>query len=151
MPLQLAHGGGPERAWERKLVSYRRVKDPTEVVVIFKTHLRDGADAGAYRKTSRRMHELVEQIPGFISIKAYTGEDGEEIDLVRFANEDALKVWKEQPEHLEAQRRGREEFYDRYSVQACKVVRDYEFRIDERPRGLDVRRDGGKPQGLSSR
>src|SRR3989449_11584880 len=109
MPLQLAHGSGPERAWERKLVSYRRVKDPTEVVVIFKTHLRDGADAGAYRKTSRRMHELVEQIPGFISINADTGEDEDEIHLVRLANEDALKVWKEQPEHLEAQRRGREE------------------------------------------
>jgi len=69
--------------------------------------------------------------PEFISIKAYTGEDGEEIDLVRFANEDALKIWKEQPEHREAQRRGREEFYDRYSVQACKVIRDYEFRMDE--------------------
>ncbi len=130
---------------------YRRVKDPTEVVVIFKTHLRDGADSEAYRKTSRRMRELVEQIPGFISIKAYTGEDGEEIDLVRFANEDALKAWKEQPEHREAQRRGREEFYDRYSIQACKVVRDYEFRIDELPRSLDASRDGGKPQGLSSR
>jgi len=111
-------------------VPHRRVKDPTQVVVIFKTHLREGADVEAYRKTSRRMHELVEQIPGFISIKAYTGEDGEEIDLVRFANEDALNAWKEQPEHLEAQRRGREEFYDRYSVQACKVVRDYEFRLD---------------------
>ena len=66
------------------------------------------------------MHELVERIPGFISIKAYTGEDGEEIDLVRFANEDALKVWKEQPEHLEAQRRGREEFYDRYSSRPAR-------------------------------
>src|SRR5256712_7004557 len=102
MPLQLAHGGGPERAWERKLVSYRRVKDPTEVVVIFKTHLRDGADAGAYRKTSRRMHELVEQIPGFFSFKAYTGEDGEEIDLVRFAHKEALMVWKAQLDHHEA-------------------------------------------------
>ncbi len=130
---------------------YRRVKDPTEVVVIFKTHLREGADSEAYRRTSRRMHELVEQIPGFISIKAYTGEDGEEIDLVRFANEDALKVWKEQPEHREAQRRGREEFYDRYSVQACKVVRDYEFRIDEFERDLGAGRDRGQPRGLSPR
>ena len=130
---------------------YRRVKDPTEVVVIFTTHLRDGADSEAYRKTSRRMHELVERIPGFISIKAYTGEDGEEIDLVRFANEDSLKAWKEQPEHLEAQRRGREEFYDRYSVQACKVVRDYEFMIDDLDRSLESDRDRGKPQGLSSR
>ena len=138
-------------ARERKGVPYRRVKHPTEVVVIFKTHLREGADSEAYAKTSRRMHELVEQIPGFISIKAYTGVDGEEIDLVRFANEDALKAWKEQPEHLDAQRRGREEFYDHYSVQACKVVRDYEFRIDERPRRRDASRGGGRPQGLSSR
>ena len=130
---------------------YRHVNNPTEVVVIFKTHLRDGADSEAYRKTSRRMHELVEQIPGFISIKAYTGEDGEEIDLVRFANEDALKIWKEQPEHREAQRRGREEFYDRYSVQACKVIRDYEFRMDELGRGVESNRDRGEPQGLSSR
>src|SRR5437867_6633680 len=58
---------------EQRYVPYRRVKDPTEVVVIFKTHLRDGADSEAYRKTSRRMHELVEQIPGFISIKAVHG------------------------------------------------------------------------------
>jgi heme-degrading monooxygenase HmoA len=136
---------------ERRHVPYRRVKDPTEVVVIVKTHLRDGADAEAYRKTSRRMHELVERIPGFISIKAYTGADGEEIDLVRFANEQALKAWKEQPEHREAQRRGREEFYDRYSVQACKVVRDYEFRIDEIERGLETARDGGKQRRRPSR
>src|SRR5437667_6884346 len=132
-------------------MSYRRVKDPTEVIVIFKTHLREGADSEAYRKTSRRMHELVEQIPGFISIKAYTGEDGEEIDLVRFANEEALRTWKEQPEHLEAQSRGREEFYDRYSVQACKVVRDYEFRIDDLERSLEADRKRDKPQGLSTR
>jgi heme-degrading monooxygenase HmoA len=139
------------RTREWRHVPYRRVKHPTEVVVIFKTHLRQGADSDAYRRTSRRMHELVEQIPGFISIKAYTGEDGEEIDLVRFANEDALKIWKEQPEHREAQRRGREEFYDRYSVQACMVVRDYEFRIDELERGVESNRERSKPQGLSSR
>jgi len=132
-------------------VPYRRVKDPTEVVVIFKTHLREGADSEAYAKTSRRMRELVGRIPGFISIKAYTGEDGEEIDLVRFANEEALKMWKEEPEHREAQRRGREEFYDRYSIQACKVVRDYGFTIDELDRTLSAGDARDKPQGLSPR
>src|SRR5213594_3827165 len=136
---------------EQRYVPYRSVKNPTEVVVIFKTHLREGADTEAYRKTSRRMHELVEQIPGFISIKAYTGEDGEEIDLVRFANEDALTMWKEQPEHREAQRRGREEFYDRYSVQACLVVRDYEFRIEDLERAPGADRDRRKAQGRSKR
>src|SRR5947199_9256753 len=136
---------------EQIYVPYRSVKNPTEVVVIFKTHLRNGADSEAYRKTSRRMHELVEQIPGFISIKAYTCEDGEEIDLVRSANEDSLKVWKEQPEHLEAQRRGGEEFYDRYSVQSCKVVRDYEFIIDDLYRSFESDRDRRKPQGIATR
>src|SRR5207247_7749772 len=105
---------GP-RTREQRRMSYRRVTDATEGLVIFKTHLREGADLEAYRKTSRRMHELVEQIPGFISIKAYTAEDGEEIDLVRFANEEALRTWKEQTDHIEAQRRGRDEFYDRYT------------------------------------
>jgi heme-degrading monooxygenase HmoA len=107
------------------------VKDPSEIVVIFKTHLRKGADVQEYERTSRRMHELVTEIPGFISIKRYTGEDGEEIDLVRFESEDALKEWREQPEHRIVQRRGREEFYDRYWVQACRVVREYEFDIDD--------------------
>ena len=138
-------------ARERRGVPYRNVKDPTEVVVIFKTHLREGADSEAYAKTSRRMHELVEQIPGFISIKAYTGEDGEEIDLVRFANEDALTMWKEQPEHREAQRRGREEFYDRYSVQACRVVRDYEFRIEDLERAHGPDRGPPKARRRSTR
>ena len=136
---------------ERGRMAYRRVKDPTEVVVIFKTHLRDRADEDAYRRMSARMHELVAQIPGFISIKAYTGEDGEVIDLVRFQNEKALRVWKEHPEHREAQRRGREEFFDVYRVQACKVVRDYEFRVDELHRTLEMGRDRDGAQGLSPR
>ncbi len=114
-------------------MTYRRVKDPKGIVVLFKTHLRDGADVPAYERTSRRMHELVERIPGFISIKGYTSEDGEEIDIVRFESEDALNTWREYAEHREAQRRGREEFYDRYSIQACRVFREYEFRL-ERPK-----------------
>jgi heme-degrading monooxygenase HmoA len=112
-------------------MTYRRVEEPTEVVVIFKTHLRRGADVEKYERTCRRMHDLVEAMPGFISIKGYTSADGEEIDIVRFQDERALEAWRTQPEHSEAQERGRREFYDRFSVQACKVVRDYEFTIDE--------------------
>ncbi len=111
-------------------MAYQRVKNPKEVVVIFKTHLRPGANEDAYRGVSRRMHELVSTIPGFISIKEFTGEDGEVIDLARFADEASLRAWKVEPEHLEAQRRGREEFYDRFWVQVCNVVREYEFRPD---------------------
>ena len=108
---------------------YRRVKDPKEVVVIFRLHMRKGADMAAYQATSRRMHELVERIPGYISLTEYTGEDGDVIDLARFKDEASLEAWRREPEHLEAQRRGREEFYDRYHIQALKVIRDYEYEM----------------------
>ena len=55
---------------------YRRVQDPKEAVVIFRLHLRRGADEAAYAATSRRMHELVDRFPGFLSLKEYVGEDG---------------------------------------------------------------------------
>ena len=102
-------------------------------MVLFKTHLRAGADKEEYAKTSRRMHELVETIPGFISIKGYMGEDGDEIDIVRFKTEKALEAWRTQAEHRTTQERGREEFYDHYWVQACRVFREYEFWLGPHP------------------
>ena len=95
--------------------------------MIFKLHLREGADREAYAATSRRMHELVETSPGFLSLKEYTSEDGESLDIARFVDETSLEAWRKDPEHLEAQRRGREEFYDRFNIQVLKVLRDYEY------------------------
>lgn len=112
---------------------YRRVEDPKEVVVIFKLFLRDDADLEDYHRTSARMHELVETMPGFLSLKEYAGEDGEVIDIARFEDEASLEAWRREPEHLEAQRKGREAFYDRYWIQALKVVREYEYEMP-RPR-----------------
>ena len=58
-------------------MTHRHLKDPQGILVIFKTHFRPGADRAAYQEAGRRMHELVEPILGFISIKGFTGEDGE--------------------------------------------------------------------------
>jgi heme-degrading monooxygenase HmoA len=128
-------------------MTYRQVKDPSEIVVIFKTHLREGANAKEYERTSRRMREIVGEIPGFISIKGYTAEDGEEIDIVRFSDEKALEAWRTQPEHRSTQERGRKEFYDHYWVQACRVFREYEFSIERS--GTDGRREGPASQRAS--
>jgi heme-degrading monooxygenase HmoA len=130
-------------------VTYRRVKNPKEIVVLFKTHLRDGADEEAYARTCERMHELVAHLPGFTSIRGYTSDDGDKVDIVRFESEEALKAWRSDPEHREAQRRGREEFYDRFSVQACRVFREYEFfteDLEEMARSVQRRGEGaGRP------
>ena len=51
------------------------------------------------------------------------------LDIARFKDEASLEAWRDEPEHREAQRRGREEFYDRYRIQVLKVIRDYEYEM----------------------
>ena len=97
------------------------------VVVLFGTKMRDDADLEDYSQHSRRMNELVRQIPGFLSIQVFVAEDGEEVAVARFESEEALDAWRFQPEHVETQRRAREAFYESYWVQVCETVRDYEF------------------------
>ena len=97
------------------------------IVVLFGTELRADADLTEYRARSRRMNELVRQIPGFISVKSYTSEDGDEVTIARFESQEALDAWRFHPEHMEAQRMGREDFYESYWVQACETIRDYGF------------------------
>lgn len=97
------------------------------VIVLFGTKLRADADLTEYRARSKRMHELVEQMPGFISVKGYTAEDGDEVVIARFASEEALDAWRFHPEHVEAQQRGRDAFYESYWVQVGTTIREYTF------------------------
>jgi heme-degrading monooxygenase HmoA len=97
------------------------------VVVLFGTKLRHDVDRAEYGERSRRMGELVEQIPGFISIKRFVAEDGDVVNIARFESQEALDDWRFQPEHVETQHRAREAYYERYWVQVCETIRDYEF------------------------
>jgi len=49
---------------------------------------------------------------------------------------EALPAWRKEPEHLETQRCGREEFYDRYWIQALKVMAAYAYEVP-RPAARD--------------
>lgn len=73
------------------------------------------------------MYELAAAIPGYISYKDFTAEDGENVSIIEFASPEALATWYEHPEHKAAQQRGREEFFTEYHIQVCTPVRDYRF------------------------
>jgi heme-degrading monooxygenase HmoA len=73
------------------------------------------------------MHELVRQHPGFISIETLTTPDGEEVSLELFESEESVQAWRRHPEHLEAQRRGRAEFYASYRIQRAVIADDRRF------------------------
>lgn len=95
------------------------------IVAIASLKPRGDANDIEIEQTFERMRELVAQVPGFVSYKSYVADDGEEIELARFDSEVALETWRTLPEHLEAQRRGRHEWFDEYWVQICTPIREY--------------------------
>lgn len=95
-----------------------------EVIVIGDLKLRENAALDEYNRLGERMYEIVSGLPGFLSVKSFKAEDGEELTLFRFASEEALEAWRTHPEHVETMKRGHAEFYARGFLQICKVIRE---------------------------
>ncbi|HAV63829.1 MAG TPA: antibiotic biosynthesis monooxygenase [Verrucomicrobiales bacterium] len=81
-----------------------------------------GADYGAM---ADRMLELARAQPGYVGIESVRGGDGLGITVSYWESEEAIRNWKANTEHLEAQRRGREEWYSGFSLRVCRVERAY--------------------------
>lgn len=113
------------------------------VIVLFWSRLRAGLSGETrdlYGRTLARMRELAEGMPGFLSHKTYTAEDGERVTLVAFASLAALGAWRDNPEHRAAQALGRERFYEEYRVTVCTAGRRYAFsRAEGRSEGAGPR------------
>ena len=96
------------------------------ILVVFRSRNRPDADLDEYARRSRRMHELVQQHPGFISIESFETPDGEEVSLELFEDDESVKSWRAHPEHVDTQRWAREHLYSWYSAQASEVIRFHE-------------------------
>lgn len=97
------------------------------MVVLFKNEPYPDRDEAEYEAAVQEMRGIVTKMPGFISIKAYRADDGETIEMIRFADEATLEAWRSHPRHRKTQQRGRDAFYQTYRVQVCRVIRDYEW------------------------
>ena len=95
--------------------------------VQFKITPRENVDQAEYERTFQRMLELVSQMPGFLGMDGYAGEDGTELAVARFESDEVVKAWKQHPEHLKTQERGRREFFAAYDITVAEVVRHYEW------------------------
>ncbi len=102
------------------------------VLVLFRSQLRPES-GDEYAETATRMEALVRTLPGFVSFKSYTAQDGDRLSVGAFESEEALQAWRRHPDHLAAQKRGRDAFYQFFDIQVAEVVRSYGFeRTDER-------------------
>jgi len=103
-------------------------------VTVFRSRLRPGA-RDEYLALVRRMIELAETMPGYISHKDFSAEDGERVTIVEFANEEGLRAWRTNPEHRAAQKLAREKYYSEYHIQVCTLDRESKFRTAEAAAG----------------
>jgi len=94
---------------------------PPYYAVIF-TSVRTAGDNG-YGKVADRMVTLAEQQPGFLGMESAREEVG--VTVSYWQDLDSIKQWKQNVEHLGAQKMGREQWYETFKVRIAKVERDY--------------------------
>lgn len=97
------------------------------IVIVFRSRIRQDADAEEMARIGGRMVELATSMPGFVSYKDFTAEDGENVSIVEFESLQTLEAWRDHPEHRLAQQRGRDALFSDYRIQVCDTVRAYAF------------------------
>lgn len=93
--------------------------------VIF-TNVRTSVEDG-YDETALHMEELAKSIPGYLGIEIARNKIG--ITVSYWESLAAIVEWKNQVDHLEAQRKGKEKWYQSYTIRIAKVEREYSFEI----------------------
>jgi len=96
------------------------------IVVVFRSRLRPGVEK-PYSEAAQSVIPAAIQVPGYISHKVYSAEDGERVTIVEYESEEAMREWARDPGHVAAKKLGRQEFYDGYKVQICNLLRERSF------------------------
>jgi len=96
------------------------------IVTVFRSRLMPDLRED-YVALVERMVEIAASMPGYISHKGFFAEDGERCTIVEFESEEAQRAWRMHPEHREAQRKGRDIYYETYSLQICELKRQSKF------------------------
>jgi heme-degrading monooxygenase HmoA len=92
------------------------------LVVIFRARIR--LSDPEYSATANRLRQLALSEFGCLEFHAAT-EGTNEIALSYWPDEESIRAWRAHPEHVKAQKRGREMWYESFSVEVAEVGRAY--------------------------
>lgn len=104
-------------------MDFANTPKPPYYTVIF-TSLKNNDTIG-YNEMAERMIELVKNEPGFLGVESARENIG--ITVSYWTDLTAIKNWKDNIEHQEAQTKGKTEFYKSFKVRIGKIERDYQF------------------------
>lgn len=97
---------------------------PPYYAVIFTSLRTDYAEG--YAVTADRMVELATGQPGYLGYESVRDPNtGLGITVSYWKDEESIRAWKRNAEHLEAQRNGRTHWYAAYKIRICKIERAY--------------------------
>lgn len=97
------------------------------IVTVFRSRLRP-ENLEAYQRVAAKMGEAARSMPGYVSHKTYTADDGERVTIVEFDSWSSHRAWAQHAGHQAAQRLGRANFYSEYRIQVCELRHSREFR-----------------------
>jgi heme-degrading monooxygenase HmoA len=105
-------------------------QNPEHVISLFRFRMRDltPAQREEYSSTAEHLLTLASAMPGFISFRHYTSDNGEMLAVVEFASAEALTAWRDHPDHRKAQQRSHNEFYAEYEIINCAVLHKYGYK-----------------------
>lgn len=95
---------------------------PYYAVIFTSTH---SENTEGYEDMAIQMETLAKSQNGFLGIESARDSIG--ITVSYWESLEAIKNWKQQSDHLVAQQKGRQDWYNWYKVRICKVEREYEF------------------------
>lgn len=119
-------GGEPLEAATSPLA---RTPEPPYYAVIF-TSVRTDGDRG-YARTAAKMADLARRQPGFLGMEsarnpsgpAGDNTDGTGITVSYWSDLASIENWKNQADHLTAQKMGKKAWYETYTVRITRVER----------------------------
>ncbi|KAJ7050004.1 hypothetical protein C8F01DRAFT_1180432 [Mycena amicta] len=107
---------------------------PTPHYAVIFTSKRRARPEDGYAEMGAKMDELARTQPGYIGIdfaEGTTENDSEKvmssITVSYWTDEESIRAWKRNVDHLLAQKQGKTEWYLSYEVRVAKVERAYAF------------------------
>ena len=82
-----------------------------------------------YFELAAQLKQILVSQPGFISVERFQSLIDEEklLSLSFWESEQAIAGWREQLDHIDAQKEGKEKLFKSYRIRAVKIERDYSF------------------------
>lgn len=97
--------------------------NPPYYAVIFTSVKRENIEG--YNEMAEKMETLAKQQEGFLGVESAQNEIG--ITVSYWKDLESIKKWKENMDHLQAQHKGRADWYENYTTRIALVEREYSF------------------------